>query len=72
LGAEAWVADIAAQQLRDATGATGALQQAGRPAASTGANTSEANSAAANLLRFIMKAPALKIPAATRRGKPSF
>jgi len=69
LGAEAWAPAIAAQQPWDATSATGALQHAGRPAASTGASTSAQKKAAANLLRFIMRTRPVKIPAGTRRGK---
>ena len=69
-GAEVRAPDIAAQQPWDTIGATGAvLQQAGRPAASTGASTSEANSPAADLVRFIIRTPGLKIPVGTLSGK---
>ncbi len=61
---------IAAQQPRDAAGAEGALQHAGRPAASTGANANEATRAATSLLRFIIGSRPVKIPAGAPGGKP--
>jgi hypothetical protein len=55
-----------------AAGATGAVtQQAGRPAASTGANASAARTHEASRLRFNMGARQVKIPAEVPRGKRS-
>src|SRR5262245_12030455 len=70
-GVPAWAPDIAAQQPLGATGATGALQHAGRPAARTGAKTSDAKRIAANLLGFIMTIRPKKIPAEACGGNPA-
>lgn len=71
-GAEASASDFAGQHPCDAARATGGLmQQAGRPAAITGAIASVTSQAATSWVRFLMTTRPVKIPAPALGGKRS-
>ena len=70
--AEANASDFAAQHPCDAVGAmVGLMQQAGRPAAITGAIARVTSQAATSWVRFLMSTRSVKIPAAAPGGKRS-